>query len=44
MIPRLKVLYEKEIIGKLMSKLSAKNKHEIPKIEKVIMRGCLETF
>ena len=37
MIPRLKVLYEKEIIGKLMSKLSAKNKHEIPKIEKVII-------
>ena len=37
MIPRLKVLYEKEITGKLMSKLSAKNKHEVPKIEKVII-------
>ena len=34
MIPRLKVLYEKEIISKLMSKLSAKNKFEVPKIEK----------
>ena len=37
MIPRLKVLYEKEIISKLMSKLSAKNKHEVPKIEKIII-------
>ena len=37
MIPRLKVLYEKEITGKLMTKLSAKNKHEVPKIEKVII-------
>ena len=34
---RLKTTYEKEIIGKLMSKLSLKNKHEVPKIEKVIL-------
>ena len=33
----LKTTYEKEIIGKLMSKLSLKNKHEVPKIEKVIL-------
>ena len=37
MIPRLKVLYEKEIISKLMTKLSAKNKFEVPKIEKIII-------
>jgi len=34
---RLKTTYEKEIIGKLMSKLSLKNKHDVPKIEKVIL-------
>ena len=33
MIPRLKITYEKEIISKLMSKLSLKNKHEVPKFE-----------
>ncbi len=37
MIPRLKITYEKEITSKLMSKLSVKNKHEVPKIEKVIL-------
>ena len=37
MIPRLKITYEKEITGKLMSKLSLKNKHEVPKIEKIIL-------
>ena len=36
-MPRLKIIYEKEIISKLMSKLSLKNKHEVPKIEKVIL-------
>ena len=36
-MPRLKTTYEKEIIGKLMSKLSLKNKHDVPKIEKVIL-------
>ena len=37
MIPRLKATYEKEIISKLMSKLNFKNKHEVPKIEKIIL-------
>ncbi len=37
MIPRLKTTYEKEIISKLMSKLNLKNKHQVPKIEKIIM-------
>ena len=37
MIPRLKTAYEKEIISKLLSKLSLKNKHEVPKIEKIIL-------
>ena len=34
---RLKTTYEKEIISKLMSKLSLKNKHEVPKIKKIIL-------
>ena len=34
---RLKVTYEKEIIAKLVSKLSLKNKHNVPKIKKVIL-------
>ena len=34
---RLKTTYEKEIITKLMSKLSLKNKHDVPKIEKIIL-------
>ena len=37
MIARLKLTYDKEIIGKLMSKLNIKNKHEVPKIEKIIL-------
>ena len=37
MIPRLKITYEKEIIDKLMSKLSVKNKHQVPKVEKIIL-------
>ena len=37
MIPRLKTTYNKEIIGKLVTKLKLKNKHEVPKIEKVIL-------
>ena len=35
MIPRLKIAYEKEIVGKLMNKLNFKNKHEVPKIDKI---------
>ena len=36
-MPRLKILYQKEIIAKLTNKLSLKNKHEVPKIEKIIL-------
>ena len=36
-MPRLKITYEKEIIAKLMSKLSLKNKHDVPKISKIIL-------
>ena len=34
MIPRLKTIYDKEIVEKLLSKLSLKNKHEVPKNKK----------
>ena len=34
---RLKTSYEKEITTKLMSKLSLKNKNDVPKIEKIIL-------
>ncbi len=37
MTPRLKTAYKKEITGKLMSKLTLKNKHQVPKIEKIIL-------
>ena len=37
MIPRLKTTYDKEIILKLMSKLSLTNKHEVPKIQKIVL-------
>ena len=36
-MPRLKTTYEKEIVSKLMSKLSLKNKHDVPKIKKIIL-------
>ncbi len=36
-MPRLKITYEKEIVSKLMSKLSLKNKHDVPKIYKIIL-------
>ena len=36
-MPRLKNTYDKEIITKLMSKLSLKNKHDVPRIEKIIL-------
>ena len=36
-MPRLKNIYQSEIITKLMSKLSLKNKHDVPKIEKIIL-------
>jgi large subunit ribosomal protein L5 len=34
---RLKITYQKEIVSKLMSKLSLNNKHEVPKMNKVIL-------
>ena len=34
---RLKNSYEKEIVSKLMNKLSLKNKHDVPRIEKIIL-------
>ena len=37
MTPRLKITYNKEIVSRLMGKLSLKNKHEVPKIEKIIL-------
>ena len=37
MKPRLKIAYEKEVISKLMSKLSLKNKHEVPKFKKIVL-------
>ena len=36
-MPRLKTIYDKELVAKLMSKLSLKNKHDVPKIEKIIL-------
>ena len=37
MIPRLKTTYDKEIVDKLMNKLSLKNRHKVPKIEKIVL-------
>ena len=34
---RLKNTYDKEIVSKLMNKLSLKNKHDVPKITKIIL-------
>ena len=34
---RLKTIYDKEIVAKLMSKLSLKNKHDVPKIKKIVL-------
>ena len=34
---RLKTTYEKEIVSKLLAKLSLKNKHDVPKISKIIL-------
>jgi len=34
---RLKITYNKEIVSKLMNKLSLKNKHDVPKIDKIIL-------
>ena len=37
MIPRLKNIYDKEILPKLMTKLKFSNKHQVPKIIKVVL-------
>ena len=37
MTPRLKEMYDKEITQKLMNKLSYKNKHKVPRLEKVVL-------
>ena len=37
MTPRLKTSYEKEIVKKLMEKLVLKNRHDVPRIEKIIL-------
>ncbi len=34
---RLKITYQKEIVTKLMSKLSLKNRHDVPKVDKIIL-------
>ena len=34
---RLKTIYKTEIVAKLMSKLSLRNKHDVPKIDKIIL-------
>ena len=34
MSSRLKIAYEKEIVAKLISKLSLNNKHDVPKIHR----------
>ena len=37
MSPRLKITYEKEILPKLMTKLNCSNKHQVPKLSKVVL-------
>jgi large subunit ribosomal protein L5 len=37
MIPRLKTIYDKEILPKLMTKLDCSNKHQVPKVSKVVL-------
>ena len=37
MTPRLKIVYEKEIVSKLLAKLSLINRPEAPRITKVIL-------
>ena len=37
MIPRLKTIYNKDIKPNLMSKLQYKNKHEVPKLLKIVL-------
>ena len=37
MTPRLKTLYEKDIVKNLMNKLNYKNKHQAPKLVKIVL-------
>jgi len=37
MTPRLKTLYDKDIVNNLMSKLNYKNKHQTPKLVKIVL-------
>ncbi len=37
MTPRLKNIYDKEILPKLMTKLNYKNKHQVPKLSKIVL-------
>ena len=37
MTPRLKTLYEKDIVKSLMAKLNYKNKHQAPKLVKIVL-------
>jgi len=37
MISRLKSMYDKEILPKLMTKLNYTNKHQVPKFTKVVL-------
>ena len=37
MIPRLKNIYDKEILPKLMTKLNYKNKHQVPRLTKIVL-------
>ena len=36
-MPRLKTTYDQQIVNNLMSKLSLKNRHDVPRIEKIIL-------
>ena len=36
-MPRLKMTYDQEIVTKLMNKLSLRNRHDVPKFEKIIL-------
>ena len=37
MTPRLKINYNKEMTSNLMSKLNLKNKHDVPRILKIVL-------
>ena len=37
MTPRLKNIYDKEILPKLMTKLNYKNKHQVPRLSKIVL-------